>query len=174
MTGDGNLIVLLGLGDDALGTALEMSIAAGGSDVRTAGAAQRLRPPSRAGKAKCDGGTRPSGADWPNRGGRLRTRTPTRCAARTLRRSRASPPTKLWMVVDARAQGTTTPRCGCGPCRACWRGSPQAVDALAVIGASETSTPRNDRRAWHSCWLGGRQGGQRTGLRKGTLKACWY
>lgn len=38
LAGSGNLIVLLGLGDDALGPALDMSIAEGGSDVRTAGA----------------------------------------------------------------------------------------------------------------------------------------
>src|SRR6185437_785738 len=38
LTGSGNLIILLGLGDDALGPALEVSIAEGGSDVRTAGA----------------------------------------------------------------------------------------------------------------------------------------
>lgn len=37
LAGSGNLIILLGLGDDALGPALEMSIAEGGSDVRTAG-----------------------------------------------------------------------------------------------------------------------------------------
>ncbi|MCX2749014.1 hypothetical protein OOZ51_14490 [Arthrobacter sp. MI7-26] len=37
LTGSGNLIVLLGLSDDALGPALEMSISEGGSDVRTAG-----------------------------------------------------------------------------------------------------------------------------------------
>ncbi|AOY72559.1 hypothetical protein IG195_03670 [Arthrobacter sp. TES] len=37
LEGNGNVILLVGLGDDALGPALEMSIAAGGSDVRTAG-----------------------------------------------------------------------------------------------------------------------------------------
>ncbi len=35
--GTGDLVVLVGLGDDALDTALAMSIAAGGADVRTAG-----------------------------------------------------------------------------------------------------------------------------------------
>jgi hypothetical protein len=38
LAGSGNLIILLGLGDDALGPALDMSIAEGGFDVRTAGA----------------------------------------------------------------------------------------------------------------------------------------
>lgn len=37
LAGAGDLVLLLGLGDDALGPALEMSMAAGGCDVRTAG-----------------------------------------------------------------------------------------------------------------------------------------
>lgn len=37
LTGTGDLVLLLGLGDDALGPALAMSIAAGGCDVRTGG-----------------------------------------------------------------------------------------------------------------------------------------
>ncbi|HEU4668493.1 MAG TPA: hypothetical protein VFS79_12620, partial [Arthrobacter sp.] len=37
LAGAGDLVLLLGLGDDALGPALEMSMAAGGCDVRTGG-----------------------------------------------------------------------------------------------------------------------------------------
>lgn len=140
MTGDGNLIVLLGLGDDALGPALEMSIAAGGSDVRTAGrltAFGHLHIQGRQGttaaraQAVLTGQTvvvafglgRPG--DVPSNGADI-----SLLAA-----------DQVWVVVDARHKPEDT-KAWVQALQRVLAGESVGVDALAVIGASETASPQ--------------------------------
>ncbi len=140
MTGDGNLIVLLGLGDDALGPALEMSIAAGGSDVRTAGrltAFGHLHVQGRQGttaaraQAVLTGQTvvvafglgRPG--DVPSNGADI-----SLLAA-----------DQVWVVVDARHKPEDT-KAWVRALQHVLAGESVGVDALAVIGASETASPQ--------------------------------
>lgn len=140
MTGDGNLIVLLGLGEDALGPALEMSIAAGGSDVRTAGrltAFGHLHIQGRQGttsaraQAVLTGQTvvvafglgRPG--DVPSNGADI-----SLLAA-----------DQLWVVVDARHKPEDT-KAWVQALQRVLAGESVGVDALAVIGASETASPQ--------------------------------
>ncbi|MCR1160956.1 hypothetical protein NEK97_05730 [Paenarthrobacter sp. UW852] len=140
ITGDGNLIVLLGLGDDALGPALEMSIAAGGSDVRTAGrltAFGHLHVQGRQGttaaraQAVLTGQTvvvafglgRPG--DVPSHGADI-----SLLAA-----------DQMWVVVDARHKAEDT-QAWVQALQRVVAGESLGVDALAVIGASETASPQ--------------------------------
>ncbi len=74
LTGVGDLVALVGLGEDAMDAALAMSMAAGGADVRTAGDALRLWPPARRRTSKRHGSTRPRGDDGAHRHSGVRTR----------------------------------------------------------------------------------------------------
>lgn len=135
LTGAGNLIVLLGLGDDALGPALEMSMAAGGSDVRTAGHLSAF------GHLHVQGRQSATAA----RAQAVLT-SQTVVVAFGLGRQRAVlsrtgdiaglGADQVWIVVDAGRKAEDTKQ---------WvdslRSSLEGVDALAVIGASETSSP---------------------------------
>ncbi|WP_314323035.1 hypothetical protein [Paenarthrobacter ilicis] len=139
LTGAGNLIVLLGLGDDALGPALEMSMAAGGSDVRTAGhlsAFGHLHIQGRQGATAARAQAVLTGQ--------------TVVVAFGLGRQRAVPSRtgdiaglgadQVWIVVDAGRKAEDTKQ-WVGSLRSSLEGAGLGVDALAVIGASETSSP---------------------------------
>ncbi|QSZ47901.1 hypothetical protein [Arthrobacter sp. D5-1] len=139
MTGDGNLIVLLGLGDDALGPALEMSIAAGGSDVRTAGDLSAF------GHRHLQGRQSATAA----RAQAVLTGQ-TVVVAFGLGRPRDVPPKaahiaslaadQLWIVVDARRKPEDT-KAWVQALQDVLAGESAAVSGLVVIGASETASP---------------------------------
>ncbi|MFJ4170099.1 hypothetical protein ACIPY3_11340 [Paenarthrobacter sp. NPDC089714] len=145
LTGDGNLIVLLGLGDDALGTALEMSIAAGGCDVRTAGelsAFGHLHVQGRQSATAARAQAVLTGQSVVVAFGLGRVGDVPTQAAHIASLSAD----QLWVVVDARRKAEDT--------RAWVQGlqsllaapstlpaDAAGISALAVIGASETATP---------------------------------
>ncbi|MCI0141386.1 hypothetical protein KNN17_07315 [Arthrobacter bambusae] len=139
LAGSGNLVILLGLGDDALGTALELSIAGGGFDVRTAGALTafgHLHVTGRQGATAARAQAVVTDqtvlvAYGLGRQGEAVTRA---ADIATLAAD------QLWLVVDAGRKAEDT---------ASWVRALSAalaaervrVDALAVFGASETGSP---------------------------------
>ncbi len=139
MTGAGNLIVLLGLGDDALGPALEMSIAAGGSDVRTAGdlsAFGHLHVQGRQSATAARAQAVLTGQTVVVAFGLGRPRDVPAAAAHIA--SLAAD--QLWIVADARRKAEDS-KIWVRALQDLLAGESVAVDALAVIGASETATP---------------------------------
>lgn len=137
--GSGDLVILLGLGDDALGAALEMSIAQGGSDVRTAGAltafghlhvAGRHGATAARAQAVLTGQTVLLAYGLGRRGE----------VADHADEIAALAGDQLWLIADAGRKADDT---------AAWVGALSAalaarnmpLDALAVFGASETATP---------------------------------
>ncbi|MFE4197538.1 hypothetical protein ACFRJ9_16870 [Paenarthrobacter sp. NPDC056912] len=139
MTGDGNLIVLLGLGDDALGPALEMSIAAGGSDVRTAGelsAFGHLHVHGRQGAMTARAQAVLTGQTVVVAFGLGRPRDMPLKAAGIA----GLAADQLWIVADARRKADDT-KTWVQALQSLLAGEAAVVDALAVIGASETASP---------------------------------
>ncbi|MFF1830129.1 hypothetical protein [Paenarthrobacter sp. NPDC058233] len=139
LTGAGNLVILLGLGDDALGPALEMSIAAGGSDVRTAGelsAFGHLHVQGRQSATAARAQAVLTGQGVVVAYGLGAARDVPAHAAHIAGLSAD----QLWVVVDARRKAEDT---------VAWVQALQSlldhgvvgVTALAVIGASETASP---------------------------------
>ncbi|MDQ0238584.1 hypothetical protein [Arthrobacter bambusae] len=139
LTGSGNLIILLGLGDDALGPALEVSIAEGGSDVRTAGALTafgHLHVAGRQGATAARAQAVLTGQTVLVAYGLGRQGETVTHAADIA----ALAADQLWLVVDAGRKAEDT---------AAWVRALSAalaaegvtVDALAVFGASETGSP---------------------------------
>ncbi|MFK4295703.1 hypothetical protein ABH924_000839 [Arthrobacter sp. GAS37] len=139
LAGSGSLIVLLGLGDDALGPALEMSIAEGGSDVRTAGALTafgHLHVAGRQGATAARAQAVLTGQTVLVAYGLGRPREAVTHAADIA----ALAADQLWLVSDAGRKAEDT---------AAWVRALSAaltaervrVDALAVFGASETGSP---------------------------------
>ncbi len=136
LSGTGDLVVLVGLGDDPLDTALAMSIAAGGADVRTAGELTAY------GHLHLDGRQSATAA----RAHAVETEQ-TVLAAFGLGKARhtlarlqaiaALSPDQLWVVVDAGRKPEDTAR---------WVGLLRArleVAAVAVVGAEDTATPES-------------------------------
>ncbi|MFF2299509.1 hypothetical protein [Arthrobacter sp. NPDC058127] len=137
--GSGNLIILLGLGDDALGPALEMSVAEGGSDVRTAGALTafgHLHVAGRQGATAARAQAVVTGQTLLVAYGLGRRGEAVTHAADIA----AFAADQLWLVADAGRKAEDT---------AAWVRALSAalaaervrVDALAVFGASETASP---------------------------------
>ncbi|WP_445155231.1 hypothetical protein ACTWLI_03080 [Arthrobacter sp. Hor0625] len=134
--GTGDLVVLVGLGDDALDTALAMSIAAGGADVRTAGELSAY------GHLHLDGRQSATAA----RAHAVETEQTVIAAfglgkaRNTLARLQAIAslsPDQLWVVVDAGRKAEDTAR---------WVGvlrSRLDLAAVAVVGAADTGTPES-------------------------------
>lgn len=136
LSGTGDLVVLVGLDDDALDTALAMSIAAGGADVRTAGELSAY------GHLHLDGRQSATAA----RAHAVETEQ-TVLAAFGLGKARntlarlqaiaALSPDQLWVVVDAGRKHEDSAR---------WVGLLRArldVAAVAVVGAADTATPES-------------------------------
>jgi len=150
LSGTGDLVVLVGLGDDALDTALSMSIAAGGADVRTAGELSAY------GHLHLEGRQSATAA----RAHAVETEQ-TVLAAFGLGRARntlarlqaisALSPDQLWVVVDAGRKHEDTAR---------WVGLLRArleVAAVAVVGAADTGTPESvDALGLPVGWIDGR------------------
>ncbi|WP_346960085.1 hypothetical protein [uncultured Arthrobacter sp.] len=136
LRGTGDLVVLVGLGDDALDTALAMSIAAGGADVRTAGELSAY------GHLHLDGRQSATAA----RAHAVETEQTVLAAfglgtgRNTLARLQAIAalsPDQLWVVVDAGRKHEDTAR---------WVSQLRArfeVAAVAVVGAADTATPES-------------------------------
>lgn len=134
LSGTGDLVVLVGLGDDALDTALAMSTAAGGADVRTAG---RL---SAYGHLHVDGR---QGATAARAHAVMTDQTvlvafglgKARDALARLQSVAALSPDQVWVVVDAGRKPEDSAR---------WVGVLAAqldITAVAVVGAAETGSP---------------------------------
>lgn len=134
LNGVGDLVVLVGLGDDALDTALAMSTAAGGADVRTAGKLSAY------GHLHLDGR---QGANAARAHAVLTEQTvvvafglgKARDAIARCQSIAALSADQLWVVVDAGRKAEDTAR---------WVGvlaSQLNISAVAVVGAGETSTP---------------------------------
>ena len=150
LQGTGDLVVLVGLGDDALDTALAMSIAAGGADVRTAGELSAY------GHLHLDGRQSATAA----RAHAVETEQ-TVLAAFGLGKGRNTParlqaiaalsPDQLWVVVDAGRKHEDTVR---------WVGQLSArleVASVAVVGAADTATPESvDALGLPVGWIDGR------------------
>lgn len=150
LSGTGDLVVLVGLDDDALDTALAMSIAAGGADVRTAGELSAY------GHLHLDGRQSATAA----RAHAVETEQ-TVLAAFGLGKARhtlarlqaiaALSPDQLWVVVDAGRKPEDTAR---------WVGLLRArldVAAVAVVGAADTATPESvDALGLPVGWIDGR------------------
>lgn len=136
LTGVGDLVVLVGLGEDAMDTALAMSMAVGGADVRTAGELSAY------GHLHVDG-----------RQGATAARAHAVVTERTVlvafglgkaRNALARVPSvaalsadQVWVVVDAGRKHEDTAR---------WVRVLSAqlnISAVAVVGAGETSTPES-------------------------------
>ncbi|WP_442543491.1 hypothetical protein ACSBOX_16935 [Arthrobacter sp. KN11-1C] len=139
LAGSGNLVILLGLGDDALGTALELSIAGGGFDVRTSGALTafgHLHVTGRQGATAARAQAVVTGQTVLVAYGLGRQGEAVTHAADIATLA----PDQLWLVVDAGRKAEDT---------ASWIRALSAalaaervrVDALAVFGASETGSP---------------------------------
>ncbi|QDY89191.1 hypothetical protein E7Y32_02390 [Arthrobacter sp. UKPF54-2] len=148
--GTGDLVVLVGLDDDALDTALAMSIAAGGADVRTAGELSAY------GHLHLDGRQSATAA----RAHAVETEQTVLAAfglgkgRHTLARLQAIAalsPDQLWVVVDAGRKHEDTAR---------WVGLLRArldVAAVAVVGAADTATPESvDDLGLPVGWIDGR------------------
>lgn len=150
LSGTGDLVVLVGLGDDALDTALAMSIAAGGADVRTAGELSAY------GHLHLDGRQSATAA----RAHAVETEQ-TVLAAFGLGKARntlarlqaiaALSPDQLWVVVDAGRKHEDTAR---------WVSLLRArleVAGVAVVGAADTGTPESvDGLGLPVGWIDGR------------------
>ncbi|RAX17004.1 hypothetical protein DC347_10320 [Pseudarthrobacter sp. AG30] len=134
LTGAGDLVLLLGLGDDALGPALEMSLAAGGCDVRTSGkltAFGHLHVADRQGATAARASAVATGQAVLLAFGLGSPRDVAGHAAviASLGADQA------WVVADARRKTDDT---------AAWLTALRnltAVDALAVVGSQDTLTP---------------------------------
>lgn len=134
LRGTGDLVVLVGLGDDPLDTALDMSIAAGGADVRTAGELSAY------GHLHLDGRQSATAA----RAHAVETEQTViaafglgkgRHALARLQALAALSPDQVWVVVDAGRKTADTAR---------WINvvrSRLEIDAVAVVGAAYTSSP---------------------------------
>ncbi|MET1020918.1 MAG: hypothetical protein ABWX69_01810 [Arthrobacter sp.] len=134
LSGAGDLVVLVGLGDDALDTALAMSTAAGGADVRTAGKLSAY------GHLHVDGR---QGATAARAHAVMTDQTvlvafglgTARDARARLQAVAALSADQLWVVVDAGRKPDDTAR---------WVGllaGQLDITAVAVVGAAETATP---------------------------------
>lgn len=134
LSGTGDLVVLVGLGDDALDTALAMSTAAGGADVRTAGKLSAY------GHLHVEGR---QGATAARAHAVLTDQTvlvafglgKARDALARLQSVAALSADQLWVVVDAGRKQEDSAR---------WVGVLAAqldITAVAVVGAAETGTP---------------------------------
>ncbi|BCW65856.1 hypothetical protein NicSoilB4_06190 [Arthrobacter sp. NicSoilB4] len=134
LSGTGDLVVLVGLGDDALDTALAMSTAAGGADVRTAGKLSAY------GHLHVEGR---QGATAARAHAVLTDQTvlvafglgKARDALARLQAVAALSADQLWVVVDAGRKQEDSER---------WVGVLAAqldITAVAVVGAAETATP---------------------------------
>ena len=134
LSGVGDLVVLIGLGDDALDAALAMSTAAGGADVRTAGKLSAY------GHLHVEGR---QGATAARAHAVLTEQTvvvafglgKARDAIARLQSVAALSGDQLWVVVDAGRKAEDTAR---------WVGVLAAqltISAVAVIGTAETATP---------------------------------
>ena len=134
LSGTGDLVVLVGLGDDALDTALAMSTAAGGADVRTAGKLSAY------GHLHVEGR---QGATAARAHAVLTDQTvlvafglgKARDALARLQSVAALSADQLWVVVDAGRKQEDSAR---------WVGVLAAqldITAVAVVGAAETATP---------------------------------
>ena len=134
LSGTGDLVVLVGLGDDALDTALAMSTAAGGADVRTAGKLSAY------GHLHVEGR---QGATAARAHAVLTEQTvlvafglgKARDALARLQSVAALSADQLWVVVDAGRKQEDTAR---------WVGvlaTQLDITAVAVVGAAETATP---------------------------------
>jgi len=134
LSGTGDLVVLVGLGDDALDTALAMSTAAGGADVRTAGKLSAY------GHLHVEGR---QGATAARAHAVLTEQTvlvafglgKARDALARLQSIAALSADQLWVVVDAGRKQEDSAR---------WVGvlaTQLDITAVAVVGAAETSTP---------------------------------
>ncbi len=134
LAGVGDLLVLVGLGEDALDAALAMSTAPGGADVRTAGKLSAY------GHLHVDGRQSATAA---RAHAVLTDQTvlvayglgKARDALARLQSVAAIPADQLWVVVDAGRKHEDTAR---------WVGvlsSQLNVTAIAVVGAAETGTP---------------------------------
>lgn len=135
-TGVGDLVLLVGLGDDAMDTALAMSTAAGGADVRTGGALSAY------GHLHVDGR---QGATAARAHAVLTDRTVLVAYGLNRAREAAAKPKELaalaadqiWLVVDAGRKHEDTAR---------WvnaLASELPVTAIAIVGAAETGTPES-------------------------------
>ena len=134
LSGVGDLVVLVGLGDDALDTALAMSTTAGGADVRTAGKLSAY------GHLHVDGR---QGATAARAHAVLTEQTVVVAfglgragdAIAGLQSVAALSADQVWVVVDAGRKPEDSER---------WVGVLAAeldITAVAVVGASETATP---------------------------------
>lgn len=134
LAGAGDLVLLLGLGDDALGPALEISMAAGGCDVRTGGrltAFGHLHILDRQGATAARAGAVATGQTVLLAFGLGRPRDVA--GHITLISSLAAD--QIWVVADARRKPEDT---------AAWLAvltEKLAVDALAVVGSEDTLSP---------------------------------
>ncbi|MEC5180952.1 hypothetical protein [Arthrobacter sp. CG_A4] len=139
LSGVGDLVVLVGLGDDALDAALAMSTAAGGADVRTAGKLSAY------GHLHVEGR---QGATAARAHAVLTEQTvvvafglgKARDAIARLQSVAALSADQLWVAVDAGRKAEDTAR---------WVGVLAAqltISAVAVVGAAETSTPETVNR----------------------------
>ena len=136
LNGIGDLVLLIGLGEDALDTALAMSIAAGGADVRTAGKLTAFghlhvegRQSATAARAQAVMTDRTVLVAY----GLERSRD----AAASLQAVAAISADQIWVVVDAGRKHEDTAR---------WvqaLGAQLPITALAVVGTAETSTPES-------------------------------
>jgi hypothetical protein len=134
LAGAGDLVLLLGLGDDALGPALAMSLAAGGCDVRTGGqlsAFGHLHILDRQGATAARAGAVATGQTVLLAFGLGRPRDVDSHGA--LISSLGAD--QIWVVADARSKPEDT---------AAWLGvltGKLSVDALAVLGSEDTLSP---------------------------------
>ncbi|WAH99038.1 hypothetical protein [Arthrobacter sp. MMS18-M83] len=139
LAGSGNLIILLGLGGDALGPALEMSIAEGGSDVRTAGELTAFGHLHVAGRQAATAARAQAvligqtvlvayGLGRPNE------------AATHAAHIAGLAADQLWLVADARRKAEDTQR-WVRALSAALAVERSSLDALAVFGVTETASP---------------------------------
>ena len=134
LAGPGDIVLLLGLGDDALGPALEMSLAAGGCDVRTSGgltAFGHLHVADRQSATTARASAVATGQTVLLAFGLGRPRDVAERAAVV----DALGADQVWAVVDARRKADDT---------AAWLTALRdriVVDAIAVVGGEDTLTP---------------------------------
>ncbi|WP_051533235.1 hypothetical protein [Arthrobacter sp. 9MFCol3.1] len=153
LTGVGDLVVLVGLGEDAMDAALAMSMASGGADVRTAGELSAY------GHLHVDGRQSATAA---RAHAVVTERTvlvafglgKARNALARVQSVAALSADQVWVVVDAGRKHEDTAR---------WVGVLSAqlnVTAVAVVGASETGSPESvNELALPVGWIDGRPAG---------------
>ena len=153
LTGVGDLVVLVGLGEDAMDAALTMSMASGGADVRTAGELSAY------GHLHVDGRQSATAA---RAHAVVTERTvlvafglgKARNALARVQSVAALSADQVWVVVDAGRKHDDTAR---------WVGVLSAqlnVTAVAVVGASETGSPESvNGLALPVGWIDGRPAG---------------